>query len=211
MDEESAAGGRGFYNKGVLQMIVGLAGRKGSGKSTVAEILKDKFGYRTMSFATPLKDMLMAMGVTEDEIYNIDLKEKPLERFGGKSPRELLQLLGTDFARNMVAEDVWVRALEARIDPKDMLVIDDVRFPNEAEMIRDHGGKIVRVIREGQEQGLIDTHVSEAGIPLELIDHEIRNVSCYVSDLELSTVRVMEELLYYGAIFNTQSGGVAGQ
>tara|TARA_B100000902_G_scaffold399700_1_gene471917 strand:- start:4377 stop:4955 length:579 start_codon:yes stop_codon:yes gene_type:complete len=192
-------------------MIIGLAGRKGSGKSTVAEILNDKFGYRTLSFATPLKEMLMAMGVTKEEIFNIDLKEKPLERFGGKSPRELLQLLGTEFARNMVCEDVWVKAIEARVEPNDMIVLDDVRFPNEAEMIRDKGGKIIKVTRTGQELGMVDTHSSEAGIPLELIDHEIKNISCYVSDLEMSAVRVMEEILYYGSIFNTQSGGVAGQ
>jgi len=192
-------------------MIIGLAGRKGSGKSSVAKILENKFGYKTMSFATPLKDMLMAMGVTEDEIFNIDLKEKPIERFGGRSPRELLQLLGTEFARNMVCEDVWVKALEARIKPNDQIVIDDVRFPNEAEMIRDKGGKIIRVTRAGQELGMVDTHSSEAGIPLELIDHEIKNISCYITDLEMSAVRVMEEILYYGSIFNSQPGGVAGQ
>ena len=191
-------------------MIIGLAGRKGSGKSTVAEILKEKYGYRRLSFATPLKDMIMAMGVTEDEIFNLDLKEKPIERFGGRSPRELLQLLGTEFARNMVCQDVWVKAVEARIESNDQIVIDDVRFPNEAEMIREKGGKIIRVTRMGQELGMIDTHASEAGIPLELIDHEIKNSSCYISDLEVSAVRVMEELIY-GSIFNTKSGGFAGQ
>lgn len=192
-------------------MIIGLAGRKGCGKSSVAEILHEKYGYRKMSFASPLKEMLLAMGLTEDEVYNIDLKEKKIERYG-KSPRELMQICGTEFARNMVCEDVWVKALEAKIEPEfdDMIVIDDVRFPNEAEMIRKKGGRIIRVTRTGQELGMVDTHTSEAGIPLELIDHEIKNVSCYITDLEAATVRVMEEL-QYGSIFNTQSGGFASQ
>lgn len=191
-------------------MIIGLTGRKGSGKSTVAEILNNKFNYKTMSFATPIKDMLMSMGLTEDEIYDPELKEKKIERFG-KSPREMLQLLGTEFGRNLITDDVWVRVLEAKIEPDDQIVIDDIRFPNEAEMVRGKGGKIVRVTRAGQELGMVDIHVSEAGIPLELIDHEIKNISCYITDLEMSAVRVMEEILYYGPILNSQPGGVAGQ
>lgn len=174
-------------------MIIGLTGKKGSGKSTVAGMLCEKYDYRIMSFATPIKDMLMAMGLTEDEIYNVDLKEKTIERFG-KSPREMLQLLGTEFGRNLIADDVWVRTLEAKIESADRIVIDDVRFVNEAEMIRSKGGKIIRVTRMGQELGMVDTHVSEAGIPLEFIDHEIKNVSCYTTDLELAADRVMEEL-----------------
>jgi hypothetical protein len=123
----------------------------------------------------------------------------------------MLQLLGTEFGRNLITNDIWVRVLEAKIEPDDQIVIDDIRFPNEAEMIKGKGGKIVRVTRVGQELGMVDTHVSEAGIPLELIDHEIKNISCYITDLEMSAVRVMEEILYYGSILNSQPGGVAGQ
>jgi hypothetical protein len=183
-------------------MIIGLTGKKGSGKSTVAGMLCEKYDYRIMSFATPIKDMLMSMGLTEDEIYNIELKEKIVERFG-KSPRELLQLLGTEFGRNLIADDIWVRVLESKIDSDDQIVIDDVRFANEAEMIKGKGGKIIRVTRMGQELGMVDTHVSEAGIPLELIDHEIKNVSCYTSDLELAADRVMEDLKWNYFQFQT--------
>lgn len=183
-------------------MIIGLTGKKGSGKSTVAGMLCEKYGYHLMSFATPIKDMLMAMGLTEDEIYSVELKEKTIERFG-KSPREMLQLLGTEFGRNLIADDIWVRVLEEKIEPSDHIVIDDVRFRNEAEMIRGKGGKIIRIERIGQELGMIDSHISEAGIPDDLVDNVITNMSCYTSDLELSAFRVMEELKWNYSQFQT--------
>ena len=58
---------------------------------------------------------------------------------------------------------------------KDRIVIDDVRFPNEAEMIRARGGKIWRLSRKGFEPSG-DSHVSEAGLPDELIDGEVELV-----------------------------------
>lgn len=39
-------------------MIIGLIGKKGSGKSTAAKIAKEEFGYKILSFAKPLKEML---------------------------------------------------------------------------------------------------------------------------------------------------------
>ena len=191
-------------------MIIGLCGRKGCGKSTVADLIVKNFKFSKASFATPIKDMLMAMGLTEEEIWDPELKEKKIERFG-KSPREMLQLLGTEFGRELIADDVWVRALEHRIKDADRVIIDDVRFPNEAEMIRGNGGVIVRVVRAGQEMGMVDTHVSEQGLDAELVDREIQNVSCYESDLELVVNRVMEEILYYGAFQHPQPECISGQ
>jgi hypothetical protein len=92
--------------------------------------------------------------------------------------RQLLQKHGTEFRR---AQDLnyWVDKLmdkidldKAAYDPKPQFcgaqgfsaVISDARFPNEAEAIRERGGKIWRVVR-GVATGFIGDsgHISESG------------------------------------------------
>ena len=184
-------------------MIIGLTGFKGCGKSTVAEIMRENYGYTRHSFAEPIKDMLEAMGLTKEELYDPKLKEVVIPEFG-KSPRQLCQLLGTEFGRSMIKSTIWVDALMRKINPEQKIVIDDVRFPNEAAAIHARGGKIVRVVRDNPEQP-VDNHISEQGLDSEQIDYEVSNISCYRSDLELSVARTLEEILYYGAILNPQS------
>lgn len=181
-------------------MIVGLAGGKGCGKSSVARIMERKFGYEIMSFAAPIKDMLKAMGLRDAELNDPVLKEIKLDEYG-KSPREIMQLLGTEFARNMIAEDIWVTAMKRKIAPGMKVVIDDVRFENEARFIRDSGGSVLEVKRTRLDANA-DTHISEAGIPESLIDGIISNTSCYESDLELVVDSAISEVETYGLIYN---------
>ena len=181
-------------------MIIGLAGGKGCGKSSVARIMERKFGYEIMSFATPIKDMLRAMGLRDAELNDPVLKEITLDEYG-KSPREIMQLLGTEFGRDMIADDIWVTAMKRRIEPGVKVVIDDVRFENEARFIRDSGGSVLEVKRTKLNEN--DMHISEAGISENLIDGKINNISCYETDLELEVVSKIEEVETYGLIYNT--------
>jgi dephospho-CoA kinase len=57
-------------------MIIGLTGKKGCGKSTVGRIIAEEWGYGIKSFATPIKLMLSAMGLTDDELYNPQKKKR---------------------------------------------------------------------------------------------------------------------------------------
>jgi len=181
-------------------MIIGLAGGKGCGKSSVARIMQRKFGYEILSFATPIKEMLKAMGLRDAELNDPVLKEIKLDEYG-KSPREIMQLLGSEFGRVMIADDIWVTALKRKIQPGTKVVIDDVRFENEARFIRDGGGAVVEVRRTRLDENA-DTHVSEAGISKDLIDGIINNISCYETDLELEVVKKVEEVETYGLVYN---------
>lgn len=66
------------------------------------------------------------------------------ELLGNGKPRTFLQQLGTDVCRK-IQPDVWVRYLLKYADPLNNLVCDDVRFINEATILRDAGWTVVRV------------------------------------------------------------------
>ena len=64
------------------------------------------------------------------------------------TPRMLMQMLGTEFGRNMVHPNLWVNSLMNEYKRQKWL-ITDVRFPNEAKAIKDRGGILIRLDREG--------------------------------------------------------------
>jgi len=180
---------RSDHNKGVYKiMLLGLTGKKGCGKSSIARILRDNHGFEILSFATPIKDMLEAMGIEREKLNDPCLKEKELPDFG-KSPRQLMQLLGTEFARDLIHPNIWIYLMEKRMGEYKNVVIDDVRFRNEAQMIVGYDGQVIEVIRA--KHLLEDGHISEAGIDDELISSTVHNTSCYVTDLEISVANIV--------------------
>ena len=170
-------------------MLLGLTGKKGCGKSSIARILRDNHGFKVLSFASPIKDMLEAMTIDREKLEDPQLKEQVLPEFG-KSPRELMQLLGTEFARDLIHPNIWIYLMEKRLGEYKNVVIDDVRFHNEAEMIVGYDGIVVEVLRG--KHLLEDGHISEAGISKKMIDQSIMNTSCFVSDLEISVAKIVE-------------------
>jgi hypothetical protein len=166
-------------------MLIGLTGRAGHGKDTAANALA---GYRKYAFADPIKEALNAMfGFHHHFWEDREWKETPLPGIG-RSPRFLAQTLGTEWGRERVRPTLWVdlfimtmrrwQVEQQATRPYEVLnvVVSDVRFPNEAKAIKELGGRIVRVIREGGTDlpGGGSGHQSEAGIPPELLDHTIR-------------------------------------
>lgn len=135
------------------RLLVGLIGHKGSGKDTAAEVY-GQYGYENLKFADPLKDMLRvifrASGDSEDVIerrIDGDLKEEPCEALRGKTPRYAMQTLGTEWGRDMIGQDVWTNLLTMKARQFDMVVVTDVRFPNEVETVHELGGKVIEVYR----------------------------------------------------------------
>jgi hypothetical protein len=145
-------------------MIIGLTGFAGSGKSEVARFLREDAGFRRVAFADPLKSMLSAVGFTHEQLYG-DQKMVPMPEFGGKTPRHLMQTLGTEWGRRLVDPEIWItlwkRQAEAVMSRRDLVVADDVRFPNEVEAITALGGEVWRIRRPGVS---VMSHESEAHI-----------------------------------------------
>lgn len=151
-------------------MIIGVLGFAGSGKGTVADILVGK-GFRKESFASPVKDAVAAIFGWERVLLEGEtaesraFREAPDEWWSkvlGKeiTPRYMLQLMGTEAGRNVFHQDIWIRALQKKLEQNESegvhSVIADVRFPNECEFIRSVGGQLVSVQR-GKEPEWYDT------------------------------------------------------
>lgn len=124
--------------------IIGITGLIGSGKSFAADHFVAKHGFCRKKMASPLKNMLRAVGLTDEHIEG-HLKEKPCDLLCGATPRHAMQTLGTEWGRKMIGEDLWVRLWRASIESLDRVVVDDVRFANEAQAVRDAGGVVIRV------------------------------------------------------------------
>lgn len=158
-------------------MIIGLSGRAGSGKDTVGLWYQEKHGFVCRAFADPLKEAAAAIfHLSEEQLYG---KEKEVvDPFWGKSPRKILQLLGTDCVRRVIDDDVWIKSMERCIDGLTHddgrhVVITDVRFPNEADAIRSWGGQVWRVVRPGVSD--VEAHVSETALDNYRFDRVLIN------------------------------------
>lgn len=147
--------------------IVGVSGYAKSGKSTVAEFLIAEHGFKRFKFADILKDMLRAVGLTDAHIEG-DLKEVPTDALCGKTPRQAMQSLGTEWGRKCMGDDLWVNLWEQRVmeylagSADALVVVDDVRFPNELQRVLRLGGVVLRIERPGIAP--TNSHPSETAI-----------------------------------------------
>ncbi len=190
-------------------LLIGLVGPKGSGKTRAAAYLIDEYAFIDYALADPLRDMLSALltsvGVDYAVLTEPHLKEAPLPQLGGITPRRLMQSLGTDWARQLLGPDIWLlvadHALGLAPDSSitapvhDRIVIDDVRFHNEADWIRRRGGVIVRIDRGIPTDR---SHVSESQQLLIDADHVVDNTG-NTDHLERRLDLVMRSLLQRAA------------
>jgi len=134
--------------------IYGITGKAGSGKDTFFRSVHKRLpNSLRVAFADELKREISNLtGFTSEYI------EQHKAEF-----RVLLQHWGTNFRRNHCGQDYWIKKLAARPVPADAIVfVTDVRFQNEADWIRERNGKIIRVIKSGQQSA--DPHPSETGV-----------------------------------------------
>lgn len=147
--------------------LVGLCGAAGSGKSEAAWYLTSRFGFEHLAFADALRDMLCShlteLGIDHAYITEPGMKALPIPGLpGGASGRQLMQTLG-DWGRG-IDPDYWVRCLAlasgvGRTPVHDRILVSDVRYPNEAAWLLQHGGVLIRLVREGAEP--VRSHSSE--------------------------------------------------
>jgi hypothetical protein len=162
--------------------LIGLSGYAQVGKDTAAKALVAE-GWERRAFADKLREV--AYGANPWVRHNGVFKKLRLlvdaigwERAKNQSEdvRDFLQDLGTDGGRRALGYNVWVDAA-MRCLPV-MTVFTDVRFPNEADAIRNRGGLVVRVTRPGVGPKLRadgTPHESEVALDDYNFDHVICN------------------------------------
>ncbi|QDH65216.1 deoxynucleotide monophosphate kinase [Pseudomonas azotoformans] len=160
-------------------LLIGLTGRARSGKSTAADHLAGTYLLEKYAFADPLRDGLMAIFNLDPTDFEGDRKEQPLVWLD-RSPRQLMQSMGTEWARNTVHPDVWVKLAEQNLDYMTRalgavlgFVVSDVRFENEADLIRQRGGTVIHISRKDAQA--VNPHISEAGVIVRQDDLILRN------------------------------------
>lgn len=177
--------------------IIGLCGKKQSGKNTFARLAKT-YALRVgeVALADSLKTFCIDyLGLKHENCFGTDAdKNQIITSWGSmfaphilkefnKQPqdpltaREILQVVGTEIFRRNFWEDIWIdilmRKVRAMQDNYDFIFITDVRFPNEVEKLKAAGVKIVRLFRD---TGCTDSlpHASELAmdtIPIEQFDY----------------------------------------
>lgn len=158
---------------------VALVAPKHTGKTTFARTLETWYGFHHTSLADPIKFSI----IHAVNAFLTDQRIEPLLTpadlaLHKDSFRQGMQWLGTDIVRDLCGRPThWienlinrVEAIEAYAEERQKtsaIVVDDVRFVNEAEVLRERGFEIVRLFRDSEMQP--DLHKSET---------EMYNIQC---------------------------------
>lgn len=175
--------------------ILGLIGAKRVGKDAFARTLTEHRGYARVAFADPLREAALRLDPIVDWDYGCDgylgtacecdndagpvRLSTIVERHGWEDAkdrypevRRTLERLGTDAIRT-IAPTFWIGAsileLTERTTP---VVVTDVRYPNEADTIRELGGKLVRITRPG---AIRSDHIADNSLDDYEADYSVLN------------------------------------
>lgn len=149
------------------------------GKSTVADYLVEEYGFVRLKFAGPLKDMAAALlsqaGFDHTAVHEMlegGLKETKLPVLGNKTPREIMQTLGTEWGRDCISESLWVNLAKVKIERELQagrnVVVDDMRFLNELRTVQAAEGSVAVAVHRKSEVPSCPhnpkKHASESGL-----------------------------------------------
>lgn len=186
-------------------MIVGLNGKMGAGKNEAAKrlALLSSLPVVEVSYARRLKESAAALlGVS---LHNLEVwKNNPsrcvtagtiIDGLGfvalGETTitiRSFLQRYGTESHRDVFGDDFWLDAAlpvetEGWYDDR-LYVVTDMRFPNEAQRVKDLGGVTVRIVGAHTETG---NHPSEQVLECDFeIDNSARDDGFAALDMALA-------------------------
>tara|TARA_R110000822_G_scaffold133553_2_gene271006 strand:+ start:1253 stop:1792 length:540 start_codon:yes stop_codon:yes gene_type:complete len=155
--------------------LIGLTGKARSGKDTTGDYLSKTYGHKAFAMAKPIKEACRVIFGWDDRHLHGDLKEV-VDPIYGVTPREAMQKLGTEYGRDMINTDIWAIRTRQEIKNNDLMVLTDLRYDNEAELILSMGGIVINVDRDSRDiiSG-VKGHKSEVNINANLITETVKN------------------------------------
>lgn len=174
-------------------MIIGLIGYAQSGKDTVAKILVEHHGFTRVAFADKIRELLLETNPLVRDEFRL---EAVVSAYGWDQAkvlfpeiRYLLQSLGIG-ARKTFGDDVWIVSVLRKLDDKNKkYVITDVRFENEAVIVKQLEGELWRIKRPGV--SAVNAHLSESEMDGYKVDKILNNGGTF-EELELLVQKRMD-------------------
>lgn len=166
-----------------LPRIVAVCGKKRSGKDTVADFLCRSFGYTNRKISEDLKKVVQVLFDFSDTQVESDDKDVVDPRWD-ISPRQAMQFIGTHVMQfeiqklltdKSVGRQFWIQSFATKYcdDTNSHIVISDLRFPHEYEILKRYGVYVIRVERQTQaSHDLVSEHDSEkeyVNIPTDVV------------------------------------------
>ena len=187
----------------MTDLLIMLTGSIGSGKSTAAEILT-KYNFIEDFFAKPLKDFGLSLGFEHHQIYGTQEQKLEINQFWGISGREFLQKFGSEVCRdalpgiipgmNFNNRTLWARVMESKIQKHKRLVISDGRFLDEAALVKEYKGVIIRLKRRPAGNTTVNTSVDTSA------DKPIGDFTTHKSETEISAIKADYEIDNNGSL-----------
>jgi hypothetical protein len=177
-------------------MIVAFTGKMGSGKDTAADGVFCDFRW---AFAAPLKDGVKTLFDFTKEQMTDPIQKDTIDQRWGISPREMLQYIGTDCIRAKIP-GFFVTNMRLKFEQLEThkafpltALVTDVRFDDEAALIRKHRGIVIKIHRPSlsDDRSAHTAHASEAGLSPGMIDHIVVNDGS-VEELHAKVMEIVE-------------------
>lgn len=165
-----------YIRKTLTQMkIIGISGKLGSGKDSLAKLISNELSHTNITwFAYKLKQITQVITSCEfEDLFTQEGKNKFCPMFD-RTLGQILQEMGTDVIRDNFDVDTWVKStilycentkhfywyekLVNKLKPNTFKgreytwLVPDLRFPNEADAIKNVGGVLIRI--EGDPKGV---------------------------------------------------------
>jgi len=189
--------------------IVGISGKMHSGKTWVSDILRNKGGYTRVSYAGPLKEDVLNMGFDPAHVLaKPDWMRNLLIAYGqarrAVNPDHWVERVGGKL-RALLAEERKANADLFGPGREQLVVIDDLRFENEADALRmfeaEFGGvdlMLVRLERRDYDRaGLAGTgDISETALDDYDFDYTYYVASGDTAGLDIIGKEILEEAMW---------------
>lgn len=180
--------------------IIAFSGKKQSGKTTAAMFLNKMTPSVVLCFADSLKSIIQVCFGAKEEQLNGTNKQKETLLECGKTTRELMQIVGTDWFRAL-DKRCWIRAMQRKMNVyhTELFIIPDVRFPDEVRWIQsgnDDGdsGRVIKLLRAPFSDN--DKHESETALddtPKGFFDYVLDNRGMSVNECNMKIWEVVCE------------------